>query len=56
MRRLQDNNGRPNFDVKFYALNKRGEFGSASILSGAKMAVHDAKGARLVDSSYLYKR
>ena len=56
VRRLKDDNGRPNFDVKFYALNKRGEFGSASILSGGKMAVHDGREARLVDSSYLYKR
>jgi hypothetical protein len=56
MRRLKDASGRPNFDVKFYALNKKGEFGSASILSGGKMAVHDGKEARLVESAYLYKR
>ena len=56
VRRLRDDNGRPNFDVKFYALNIRGEFGSASILSGGTMAVHDGKGARLVDAAYLYKR
>jgi N4-(beta-N-acetylglucosaminyl)-L-asparaginase len=56
MRRLKNDDGRPNFDVKFYALNKRGEFGSASILAGAKMAVHDGKDARLVESAYLYKR
>jgi N4-(beta-N-acetylglucosaminyl)-L-asparaginase len=56
MRRLKDDNGRPNFDVKFYALNKRGEFGSASIFGTGKMAVHDGKEARLVDSAFLYKR
>ena len=56
MRRLMDDDGRPNFDVKFYALNTRGEYGSASIFSGGKMAVHDGKEARLVDSSYLFKR
>jgi N4-(beta-N-acetylglucosaminyl)-L-asparaginase len=55
MRRTKNDDGRPNFDVKFYALNKRGEFGSASIFSGASMAVHDGK-ARLVESAYLYKK
>jgi len=54
--RLKDPDGRPNFDVKFYALNKNGEFGTASILSGATMAVCDASGARLVESAYLYKQ
>lgn len=56
MRRLKNDNGRPNFDVKFFALNKRGEFGGASIFSGATMAVHDGKEARLVESAYLYKK
>lgn len=56
MRRLKDDNGRPNFDVKFYALNKRGNFGSASLFDAGRMAVHDGKEARLVESAYLYKR
>jgi N4-(beta-N-acetylglucosaminyl)-L-asparaginase len=56
MRRLKDDNGRVTFDVKFYALNRKGEFGSASIFSGGKMAVDDGSGARLVDAAYLYKR
>jgi len=56
MARLKEKNGRPAFDVKFYALNKKGEFGSASILSGATMAVHDGTSARLVESAYLYKQ
>jgi N4-(beta-N-acetylglucosaminyl)-L-asparaginase len=56
MRRLKDDNGRPNFDVKFYALNKRGEFASASLFDVGKMAIHDGKEARLVESAYLYKR
>jgi N4-(beta-N-acetylglucosaminyl)-L-asparaginase len=56
MRRLKDDNGQVNFDVKFYALNKKGEFGSASIFSGGKMAVDDGSGTRLVDAAYLYKR
>ena len=56
MRRLKDDSGRPNFNVKFYALNKKGEYGSASIFSGAEMAVHDGTSAKTVSSSYLYKQ
>jgi N4-(beta-N-acetylglucosaminyl)-L-asparaginase len=54
--RLKGEDGRPNFDVKFYAIGKDGGFGAASILSGATMAVHDGTGARLVEAAYLYKR
>jgi N4-(beta-N-acetylglucosaminyl)-L-asparaginase len=54
--RLKDEKGRPNFDVKFYALNKKGEFGSAAIYEGATMAVHDGSSAQIVRSAYLFKR
>jgi N4-(beta-N-acetylglucosaminyl)-L-asparaginase len=56
MRRLQDENRRPNFNVKFYALNKKGEYGSASIFDGAEIAVHDGTRARLEPSAYLFKK
>ena len=56
MARLKDKNGRPNFDVKFYALNKKGEYSSAAIFSGAQLAVHDGTSAKLVEAAYLYKR
>ena len=57
MQRLLDDRGRPNFDVKFYAINRRGEFGSASIWSGGKMAVNTGEAiSRLVPAAYLYKR
>lgn len=56
MRRLQDESRRPNFNVKFYALNKKGEYGSASIFDGAEIAVHDGTRARLEPSSYLFKK
>jgi N4-(beta-N-acetylglucosaminyl)-L-asparaginase len=56
MRRLQDDAGRPTFDLKFYALNRRGEFGGASMFSGGQMAVHDGSSARLVPIAYLYKK
>ncbi len=48
--------GVPNFNVKFYAVNKKGEYGGASIFSGGKMWVYDGKGHRLVDMAYLFKR
>jgi N4-(beta-N-acetylglucosaminyl)-L-asparaginase len=56
VRRLKENSGKPNFDVKFYAINKRGEHGAASMWSGGKYAVHDGTSATLVDMAYLYKR
>ncbi|MEE9225075.1 MAG: N(4)-(beta-N-acetylglucosaminyl)-L-asparaginase [Bacteroidota bacterium] len=56
MRRLRDDAGRPNFDVKFYAVNKRGEYGSASIWSGGQYALHDGRENKLRDSAYLFKK
>ena len=57
MKRLLDEQGRPNFDVKFYALNKRGDYGGAAIWSGAKFALNTGeKTSRLVESAYLYKK
>ena len=55
--RLQDDQGRPNFNVKFYALNKAGEVGGAEIRGSGngKMAVADSNGSRLIDLAYLYK-
>jgi N4-(beta-N-acetylglucosaminyl)-L-asparaginase len=55
-RRLQDEQGRPNFNVVFYALNKKGEHASASIWDKKRYAVHDGTKARLLESAYLYKR
>jgi N4-(beta-N-acetylglucosaminyl)-L-asparaginase len=57
MKRLLDNDGKPDFDVRFYALNKRGEFGSASIWNGGKFAVNTGEAkSRLVESAHLFKR
>ncbi|MER3523277.1 MAG: asparaginase [Ignavibacteria bacterium] len=56
MRRLQDDNGKPSFNVNFYAINKRGEYGAAALYSGSKFALHDGTSARLLDAAYLYKR
>jgi N4-(beta-N-acetylglucosaminyl)-L-asparaginase len=55
MNRLLDDQNRPNFNVAFYALNKRGDFGAASIWSGTKFAVNTGqKESRLLDAAYLY--
>ena len=53
-KRLQDAKGRPNFNVRFYAVRKNGEFAGASLYAGVKMAVHDGQSARLVECSSLY--
>ncbi len=57
MRRLLDDQGRPNFDVRFYAINKRGEYGSASIWSGGTFVVNTGdKESRKLESAFLYKK
>jgi N4-(beta-N-acetylglucosaminyl)-L-asparaginase len=54
-RRWRGPDGRPNFGLHFYALNKKGEFGSAGIYEGGKYAVHDGVENRLRDCAGLYK-
>jgi len=46
----------PKFGLEFYAINKKGEFGSASLWSGGRFAVHDGKENRLQEEAYLFKR
>lgn len=54
--RLLDAEGRPTFNVRFYALAKNGAVGGAEIWGGSgQMAVADADGARLIDLAYLYE-
>ena len=55
-RRLLDPNGRPLFDLQFYALSKDGRFGSASAYEGYNYAVADASGARLVPMPFKFTR
>ena len=54
--RLLDRNGRPLFDLEFYALAKDGRFGGASAYEGSRFAVADANGARLVPMAFRYSR
>jgi N4-(beta-N-acetylglucosaminyl)-L-asparaginase len=55
-RRLLDDRGRPRFDLLYYAVGKDGSYGSAAMYSERKFAVADAKGARLEDCAYLFRR
>jgi N4-(beta-N-acetylglucosaminyl)-L-asparaginase len=48
--------GKPNFNVKFYAVNKNGEYGSAAIYSGGEFQVADGKGVRKEEMAFLFKK
>jgi len=48
--------GRPNFDIKMYALAKDGRFGSAGLFAGGKFAVADQNGARLESCAFLFDK
>lgn len=55
--RLQDDEGRPRFNVNYYAVNKNGDYGGAAIWAGARFAVcAEGEDARRQDSAYLYER
>jgi N4-(beta-N-acetylglucosaminyl)-L-asparaginase len=53
--RLLDEHGRPKFSLNFYAVNKRGEFGSASLFP-SRYAAHDGTEAKLRDTAHLFER
>jgi N4-(beta-N-acetylglucosaminyl)-L-asparaginase len=52
--RLLNPQGRPRFQLNFYAVNKKGETGSAALYP-SKYAVHDGSKAELRDCAYLYQ-
>lgn len=55
-RRLVNDQGRPKFNVNFYAINKKGEYGGAAIWSGNRYALNTGeKESRLMESAYLFK-
>ena len=54
--RLLDEQGRPRFDVKMYALAKDGRFGAASIWSGAEFAVFADDRNRPEPCRFLFER
>jgi len=53
--RLLDARGRPKFGLNFYAVNKRGEFGAASIFP-SRYAAHDGTEAKIRDTAFLFAR
>jgi len=60
-KRLLDRQGRYKHNVRFYAVNKRGDYGGASIWSDAggaalRFIVHDGLNLKRVESAYLYRR
>jgi len=48
--------GRPNFDVRFYAISIDGRFGGAGLWSGVKFAIYEGGRNRLEDGAYLFER
>jgi N4-(beta-N-acetylglucosaminyl)-L-asparaginase len=48
-------NGKPVFQLQFYAVNKKGEYAGACCYEGSDFAVCDSKGARLEKCAYMYK-
>jgi len=54
--RLLDEQGRPNFSLNFYALNKDGQYGGANFFEGSRYAVNDGGESRLEDSGFLWGR
>lgn len=54
--RLRRRNGRPNFNLRLYAVDKSGRYGGAAIWSGGSFAVADSRGARLEELAYLFPK
>ncbi len=53
---LLDDEGKPRFDLSFYAVNKKGEFGAARIWSGGRFVIHDGIAVRIEEAAYLFER
>ena len=52
---LLDERGQPKFNLQFYAVNKRGEFGAASLYP-ARYTAYDGSEATHRDAASLYQR
>lgn len=53
--RLRDAEGRPGFGLKFYLVNKAGEYAGVSMWGPAEFAVADTDGARLEPCTYVHE-
>lgn len=54
-KRLLGSDGRPNFNLSFYAVNKKGEYAAAALYP-ARYCVNTGQESRLLDSAHLFKR
>jgi N4-(beta-N-acetylglucosaminyl)-L-asparaginase len=54
--RLLKDDGRPDFNVKFYVLDKKGRYAGCSLWSGSDFILHDGARARTLEAAYLLKR
>lgn len=54
--RLRDDEGRPNFNLQFYLLNKAGEHAGVAMWGPKQFAVTDSNGTRLEESVTLYQK
>ncbi len=52
---LLNEDGLPHFNLKFYAINKKGEYGAASMWSDGKFVVHDGQENKSIEIAYLFK-
>jgi len=52
-KRLLTADGKPRYQLNFYAINKRGEYGAASLYP-SHFAIHDGTQAKLQDTAHLY--
>jgi N4-(beta-N-acetylglucosaminyl)-L-asparaginase len=56
LRSLLKEDGKPNFNVSFYAINKKGQYGAASIYGPRKFTIHDGTKNQILQAAYLYKK
>jgi N4-(beta-N-acetylglucosaminyl)-L-asparaginase len=54
VKRLLDPDGRPNFNVAFYAVNKKGITGAATIHGGGRYAVMTENGPEVLPTAHLF--
>ncbi|MHC5070371.1 MAG: isoaspartyl peptidase/L-asparaginase [Planctomycetota bacterium] len=54
VKRLVDATGRPNFNVAFYAVNKKGVTGAATIHGGGRYSVMTANGPEIRSTAHLF--
>ena len=54
VKRLLTDDGKPDFNVKFYAVDRTGRYGGGAIWGGGRYAVCDQKGPRTESLAGLY--